>query len=33
MTFLFLKGVERLTGRIITGVTLIVFGVYLLTRH
>ena len=33
MTFVFLKGVERLTGRIITGVTLIVFGVYLLTRH
>jgi drug/metabolite transporter, DME family len=33
MTLVFLKGVERLTGRIVTGVTLIVLGVYLLTRH
>jgi uncharacterized membrane protein len=32
MTFIFLKGVERLTWRIVVGVILIVFGVYLLTR-
>jgi drug/metabolite transporter (DMT)-like permease len=32
MTFMFLKGVERLTWRIVVGVILIVCGVYLLTR-
>jgi hypothetical protein len=32
MTFVFLKGVERLTGRIVSGVMLIVLGIYLLTR-
>jgi DME family drug/metabolite transporter len=32
MTFVFLKGVETLNGRIVLGVILIVLGVYLLTR-
>jgi hypothetical protein len=31
MTFVFLKGVETLTGRLILGVILIVLGVYLPT--
>lgn len=31
MSFLFLRGVETLTGRIITGTVLIVLGVYLIT--
>jgi drug/metabolite transporter (DMT)-like permease len=30
-TTLFLKGVERLTGRIVVGAILIVLGVFLLT--
>lgn len=31
LTFLFLKGIERLTGRIVLGTILIVLGVFLLT--
>lgn len=33
LTFLFLKGVERLTGRIVLGTICIVLGVFLLTRR
>jgi uncharacterized membrane protein len=32
MALVFLRDVERLTGRIVTGVMLIVLGIYLLTR-
>jgi len=32
-TFMFLKGLERLTGRIVVGTMLIVFGVFLLTAR
>jgi uncharacterized membrane protein len=31
LTFLFLKGIERLTGRIVLGTMFIVVGVFLLT--
>ena len=33
LTFMFLKGVERLTGRIVVGTMLIVLGVFLLTAR
>jgi uncharacterized membrane protein len=33
LTFVFLKGVERLTGRIVVGTMLIVLGVLLLTAR
>jgi DME family drug/metabolite transporter len=33
LTFMFLKGVERLTGRIVVGTVLIVLGVFLLTAR
>lgn len=31
LSFFFLRGIERLTGRVVTGTALIVFGIYLLT--
>ena len=31
LSFFFLRGVERLTGRVVAGTVLIVLGIYLLT--